>query len=147
MTKLEIPVISCIEREEENMKTRKAGCNEVLANGNICENTHSLSNGKCSVHWNEVKHTPTPWKASLRFQNNLPNDYVITDGKWGGIAIASSDNEANAAFIVRAVNSHEELLTALKIAVFELSVKSGDKNRIKNAVDRAKQAIIKAEGK
>jgi hypothetical protein len=58
-----------------------------------------------------MKHTPTPWNAE--------QDRVYSDGRW----IASTDcigadtnteTYQNAAFIVRAVNSHDELVEALK---------------------------------
>lgn len=58
----------------------------------------------------KAKHTPTPWTASV--------DAVFKDNDC--ICIVDTDNatakviEANAAFIVRAVNSHYAMLAALK---------------------------------
>jgi len=59
----------------------------------------------------EVRRTPTPWSVD----DSRPMIYVMgTDGE----TIASFDRrsveEANAAFIVRAVNAHEKLLIALQ---------------------------------
>lgn len=55
------------------------------------------------------KHTPTPW--------NTPA-VTINDASKKIIAIctdrSNEENKANAAFIVRAVNSHDELLSALQ---------------------------------
>lgn len=61
-----------------------------------------------------TQHTPTPWKCAARpgpCGTHLlciasANDLLIAD-IWGG-------SEANAAFIVRAVNAHDELVAALR---------------------------------
>ncbi|MFA5382423.1 MAG: hypothetical protein WC356_04600 [Candidatus Micrarchaeia archaeon] len=63
------------------------------------------------------KHTATPWKVSSVFVNNAPNETHITTGKWGQPSIAVVDNEANAAYIVRCVNSHEALVEACKVSL------------------------------
>src|ERR1700676_1035431 len=57
-------------------------------------------------------HTPLPWKVdgkSILFAN----DKVLAD-KIEGFSTSDSQDEVNAAFIVRAVNCHEALLGALK---------------------------------
>lgn len=103
---------------------------------------------------NQPHHTPTPWKVNLRFRNNLPNDYVITNGKWGSFAIASSDNEADAAFIVRAVNAHEELIALVK-ALMPFAMEQNnllqeageDHDLLELLLDTAEKTIAKAEGK
>ena len=71
------------------------------------------------------KHTPTPWKVripSVDILNanqimsvedsveNIARCYDTTDAKSG---CGEGDKRANAAFIVRAVNSHEALVEAL----------------------------------
>lgn len=66
---------------------------------------------------NEVKHTPTPWKATKVYPNGLCNfiesekaDTLICEvGKQDSNLV----NEANAEFIVRCVNSHAALLNTL----------------------------------
>jgi hypothetical protein len=64
-----------------------------------------------------MTHTQTPWRVA--------KGYRITGGPQGHTYVASLDNvkhfspeelDANAAFIVRAVNSHDEMLAALKAA-------------------------------
>ena len=55
-------------------------------------------------------HTPTPWK--VREQTNGWMD-IVWDRKDGLITestIVRLSNKANAAFIVRAVNAHEEMV-------------------------------------
>lgn len=62
---------------------------------------------------NEAKHTPTPWYASDILDNDCFG-IVTADNE---IIIGTSGNirrEADVRFIVRAVNSHEELLATLK---------------------------------
>lgn len=73
----------------------------------------------------EGKHMPTPWAIleyddgkgiypdrSLRFRSC----YKVRSKEYGTIA-ECGENKANAAFIVRAVNSHETLLQAAKKAL------------------------------
>ena len=64
------------------------------------------------------QHTPTPWKLDgndivVDAQGMIACAYgFIVNGK----AIRTPETFANAAFIVRAVNSHEALINALKVA-------------------------------
>lgn len=61
----------------------------------------------------EVTHTPTPWKVKAP-EDGFNLEPVILGGA-DGIPVAMRVNSmANAAFIVRAVNSHEALVGALK---------------------------------
>lgn len=65
----------------------------------------------------QVQHTPTPWlKAELGVVRNEVDNYLVAR------CIGDTDQEAdaNAAFIVRAVNSHEAMLEALKLVVRDL---------------------------
>jgi hypothetical protein len=50
------------------------------------------------------KHTPGPWKYARAVQNNGPDYFAITDGKWGSPSIVNvfADNEANARLIAKA---------------------------------------------
>lgn len=60
----------------------------------------------------EAKHTPTPWKTYHE------NGSMGSGGHWGietdrekdTMTIATVPNRLNAAFIVRAVNAHEDLM-------------------------------------
>ncbi len=74
----------------------------------------------------EAKHTPGPWKAEqVDVLGNDPTRWaVLSDGGWvvasieNGIPGESLETEAaNAAYIVRACNAHEDLLAALEAMV------------------------------
>ena len=65
----------------------------------------------------KTQHTPTPWKKSDR----VPERHairIVGNGRLTAEARAAGgpwiDAEANADYIVRAVNSHEELVTIIK---------------------------------
>lgn len=90
----------------------------------------------------KTTHTPTPWTT---FQSQGENG-AITDGN--GNVIAEGLTEENAAFIVRAVNSHEALLEAAKVLVNSIKW-SGDINQVNLApkISVLRAAIAKAEGK
>lgn len=160
------------------MKTRKEiqSCCEPIKNGS---NSHSLNckgiiqpkmktRNLCPKHKEEKpdgicesclkaddrkQHTPTPWnieKGMSLYPDALP--YFVgrsQDGKMTPFQTAGSRAEANAAFIVRAVNAHEELLTALRHIVRVPLPLGGDKspnaNNIRSCYETAKQAIEKAE--
>jgi hypothetical protein len=90
-------------------------------------------------------HTPTPWK--------LIGDYIIDAD---GFCVAQllpkhkiGDKPANAAFFVRAVNAHVELVRLLTEQLSDYEAL--DQFRItptdKAWMDRARKAIAKAEGK
>lgn len=106
----------------------------------------------------ESKHTPTPWKVVSEKNEGTadPLDRTICILDKGGALIATmNENELdasgidNAAFIVSAVNAHEELLAALKL--FDMgSAPEGDKFQWtfpREKYLQIKQAIAKAEGK
>lgn len=80
-------------------------------------------------------HTPTPW---------VFNGESIIDAKGN-----SAMTKANAAFIVRAVNAHEELLVAIKtltaITYDTVNYDQNDADTVK-AVEMAENAIARAEG-
>jgi len=79
------------------------------------------------------KHTSTPWKAEILEETVLrlegPDTYSF---------------QANIPLILRAVNSHEELMEALK-AVYEKLEQGEMPTPMWH--EKAKQAIAKAEGK
>lgn len=94
-------------------------------------------------------HTPTPWKYQRQIESdfisgrNHPTYPIYTNGgKFGNPAEAKS--EADAEFIVRACNSHDDLLAACSEAVEILSVYLPESlptlKAIKAAVDKAKGA-------
>ncbi len=84
-------------------------------------------------------HTPTPWK----FENRDEDNYLAgPEGQFVISLVGSPDDEdkENAAFIVRAVNAHEELLKRLKECYEKLEFKGYSNASVE-------KAIAKAEGK
>ena len=70
-----------------------------------------------------TKHTPTPWHEGTRGPNNMPcigARSILLAHVCTGIDF-QEQADANAALIVRAVNSHEPLVTALRDLVAELA--------------------------
>lgn len=65
---------------------------------------------------NETKHTPLPWVLDHRFAGGVlihPDDNeFLTVAKVLGFD--NDEAKANAAFIVRAVNAHDDLIAALE---------------------------------
>lgn len=110
-----------------------------------------------------TKHTPTPWKVitTPRKTKHSPKGLAIQAAN--GLIFAdfheghgATGDEANANFIVRAVNSHAELLAALKCmdALVEACEDPEYRSRwfyspvkeLNEAPRNAKAAIAKAEG-
>ena len=67
-----------------------------------------------------MNHTPRPWTISER---RIGSEYVITAP---GAIIGRICGEANARFVVRACNSHEELLEAAKALLNVIDTKTTD---------------------
>lgn len=89
-------------------------------------------------------HTPTPWRiagsAAIRTDTgHPPNDGWIGSVHWRNRA-------ANAEFIVRAANCHDDLVTALKILVQDV-LQYEAWQRPCYALDIAVAALAKAEGR
>lgn len=92
---------------------------------------------------NSTPHTPTPWSlnraegGAIWNIGDSENDIALCM-QIQGDDIKQSIRSANAAFIVRAVNSHEELLSIIKRELeMEGSVSESE----------MKRAIAKAEGR
>lgn len=98
-----------------------------------------------------AKHTPTPWRVEENTDliwgccnaddtSSYGMGYPIISGfaSFGGWADGRPDyneKEANAAFIVRAVNAHDDLVDALRLAERELAaVENGSTGGIPNSV-------------
>ncbi len=90
---------------------------------------------------NKPRHTPTPWYVDKPF---LEEGLYISGGTTELIAKIKYENKANAAFIVLAVNAHEELTQKLYEAFYTL--KRGDKPE-KWWFDEIEKLLAKAEGK
>lgn len=87
------------------------------------------------------KHTPMPWKLGYPDGGGINR---ITDGRKASREIIDLTNPDNAAFIVRAVNSHDDLLLGLKVAEEYLSKTHGKELGMSKSFRRT---IAKAEGK
>lgn len=100
-----------------------------------------------------TKHTPGPWvrlgRTSDRHhaigpEGETPNAAPVTVN-----ALYDEEGEANADFIVRACNAHEDLLEALEALVEHFLVKcevGGDDPRRWDSWNAARAAIAKAKG-
>lgn len=107
----------------------------------------------------KAQHTPTPWNLNDHQGYPVNSKEYIRDSN--GLCIATvhemadgirnaelrAESAGNAAFIVRAVNSHEDMLEVLKIvALFDPS-NPNILIQMCAVRDEAKRAIAKAEGK
>lgn len=94
---------------------------------------------------NKPQHTPTPWTvfgfSSVETVKKYRGDRLEICEAFTS-QIDSAEAKANAAFIVRAVNSHEELLGMAKAWV---EIMDADPTTPKDILVKAKQAIAKAE--
>lgn len=106
-----------------------------------------------------VAHTPTPWKVyrtpsgAIRGIGEANGDGILDHH--GGFWRMGAEAEANAAFIVRAVNAHDDLIETLhEVAEFldnQSDVEDGDygvprPNRAMQLLIEVRNAISKAEG-
>lgn len=92
-------------------------------------------------------HTKGPWTTRKRIggeiviiptdHERMPDSWIIAECRY------QANDEANAAFIIRACNSHEAMLDALKQAVYHGNAKWLNPQ----ALDAALCAIAKAEGR
>ena len=97
----------------------------------------------------KTQHTPTPWAICQSAPSLIRVDDFILAQTFGRHSSSEVDEMwANAEFIVRAVNSHEHLLNACKIALpeLELDARHGEQDAVK-AVKVLKAAIAKAEAR
>jgi hypothetical protein len=60
------------------------------------------------------KHTPTPWGASHAKRHSLVHNVPLGREYQVRVEVTGESHEANAAFIVRAVNAHDDLVKALE---------------------------------
>lgn len=89
----------------------------------------------------EHRHTATPWRVFLYGGVQIGHvDGAAICSMWGDKA----EGEANAAFIVKAVNCHDELVNALKAARPFLAI--SDDQRASGRLKLVEAAIAKAEG-
>ena len=80
-----------------------------------------------------MNHTPTPW-------NHIDGNIYQSDSEFE-IKVAKANTFSNAQFIVKCVNSHDELVTALRALVNE----TNRLNMFRGTINFAKQALKKAQ--
>lgn len=106
---------------------------------------------------NTAKHTPTPWEIVEHTAINDVKEYRVFSGydeiavcrnTVGGIvAVTQLPVEANAAFICRAVNCHDELLDVLVRVMNEIEHGGASGTALRAMTEDAHAAIAKARGK
>jgi hypothetical protein len=101
----------------------------------------------------EAKHTPTPWRV---IDNEPGNGYgsmdiapLLIEGEFFAVAaiigdVARIDPQANAAYIVRACNSHAALVEALKACAGVLSGEGMSKSSLVDALEKTRAALALA---
>ena len=98
----------------------------------------------------EAKHTPTPWKSDC-FLIVAPGKTDSMSSVYGGRSVAHTgqgfgegkESEANAKFIVRACNSHYELVEALESMLSRFGHLGTDPGK-RDAIETAENALKKA---
>lgn len=94
-----------------------------------------------------VTHTPTPWKlykgANSTLAPSIGTDFDEIAPMFG----SSREDYANAAFIVRAVNAHEELVKISRDLMFSVQRLANGETLYSQLLKDAAKAIAKAEGK
>lgn len=88
-----------------------------------------------------MNHTPTPWKSELQF---------IYDGNGVKIGVVlgmlpPEDSDQVAAFIIRAVNAHNDLKAAC--LAWAEAFEAGELEKYDAAFKMTKAAFVKAEGR
>lgn len=90
-------------------------------------------------------HSPTPWRTNVarRSDGQIIVVHVVTSDGTSVAQMAGHPNEtANAAFIVRAANCHDDLVTTLR-----QSRKTFEALQLWNCVSTIDAALAKAEGR
>lgn len=103
----------------------------------------------------EATHTSLPWIVRTLENFGFNVVHYINGDKFDLARVAKCSEEANAAFIARACNSHYELLNALKDAVgalefsreFHSDLGNEEQAFAQDKLDAALNAIAKAEGR
>lgn len=101
------------------------------------------------------KHTPGPWGFDeTGYLQTIDNGYLIYASPWQENACDGDETAiANAAFIVLAVNTHDDLVAALRDAVEHMAAMEYDRARGEpepfesQFLLNARAALAKAEGK
>lgn len=86
-----------------------------------------------------TKHTPTPWEVNPRHKLIVQviddEEYGRTIAECGYGSSLDADHEANAAFIVKAVNCHDDLVSALQNLIDRDLIKDKDGDHMQEILD------------
>jgi hypothetical protein len=100
-----------------------------------------------------TKHTPTPWHTYKQTVGYAVDAYDRETSHTGQIRIVSKTSEANAEHIVRCVNSHDELVAALREIAHSAECNGGGflkradlLNVVRRHGEQARAALAKVEG-
>lgn len=97
-----------------------------------------------------TQHTPTLWKVTIyKDKTYIDHNHELSEDYWTIAQAFGPQQQANAEFIVRACNSHDVLLAALKDAahVLEPLVQSSEYHSYGYAYDKIIAAIAQATGR
>lgn len=111
----------------------------------------------------ETKHTKTPWKVTedSTIIGSVTRNVIAeccgysdkaSNGDYASIIEKQGTREANAAFIVRAVNAHDDLVAALEAAVryvddvSEATIFGDNDHADYDLLDELRTALAKAKG-
>jgi len=120
------------------MKSKRARMSVTSEATKLIQEGYSMSKPEVRPMRNEMKHTPTPWtlqKFSSGYEIDGANGREVLT-MWSNTEDADSD----AAFIVRAVNAHEELLSLVQAITEGVEMNS-------EFIRACEQAIARAEGR
>jgi hypothetical protein len=100
------------------------------------------------------KHTPTPWRVTEHERNDESIALCIHSDAMGmpicrlGGNISQINVEANAEFIVRAVNSHDKLVEAAErlLATLDAHLKTPHLERLNSQMGQFRAALAMAKG-
>lgn len=100
------------------------------------------------THHTEKQHTKTPWEVDIvKDDEGIPDEYNIYAGNIE-IAYVSTNQQANASFIVTACNCHDELvslLTDVESMLFQLEDCDFLNEDDIEVYKRVKQALLKTQ--
>lgn len=142
-TRKDVDACKCTEHGEKECLGNTESYNPHMKDETCtCIDEHNCGKSNKNNPRLKPQHTPTPWKTMTL------NPYIFSGEEPEEIAVARFDmklpldqQKANAAFIVKAVNCHEELLEAAK------SMQAEIRRRVGFTATAWDEAIAKAEGK
>ena len=97
-----------------------------------------------------AQHTPTPYEAIEIDQDGEYREWLIRNDKGRAVAridMVNAEGAANAAYIVRACNAHDDLVAALRKFLDKPMGRSSDDSRVvvrKSDVEMLRAALAKA---